>query len=134
MTDKEVRKLNRTQLLTLLSEMSAENESLRAGIEALHTEVEALQARIGSLTVTNEKLESLAGLSRRILAALGADDVPSEPTDTVSAPESADLRTEEEDVPPVIEPEPVREEASSEAWRGLFDNLKRALSGDGGRR
>ena len=39
MTDKEVRQLNRTQLITLLAEVSGENEELRAEVERLKEEI-----------------------------------------------------------------------------------------------
>ncbi len=63
MTDKEVRQLNRTQLITLLAEVSGENEELRAEVERLREEIE-------KLTVTNEKLEYIGSLSRQILEKL----------------------------------------------------------------
>ena len=63
MTDKEVRQLNRTQLITLLAEVSGENEELRAEVERLKEEIE-------KLTVTNEKLEYIGSLSRQILEKL----------------------------------------------------------------
>ncbi len=63
MTDKEVRQLNRTQLITLLAEVSGENEELRAEVERLKEEIE-------KLTATNEKLDYIANLSRQILERL----------------------------------------------------------------
>ena len=50
MTDREVRQLTRAQLISLLAEVTGENEELKAEIGRLNEEV-------GKLTVTNEKLE-----------------------------------------------------------------------------
>ena len=46
MTDKEVRQLNRTQLITLLAEVSGENEELRAEVERLREEIENIKRKI----------------------------------------------------------------------------------------
>ena len=52
MTDREVRQLTRAQLISLLAEVTGENEELKAEIWRLNEEV-------GKLTVTNAKLERL---------------------------------------------------------------------------
>ncbi|MBQ5412128.1 MAG: hypothetical protein IIU19_01970 [Oscillospiraceae bacterium] len=60
MTDREVRQLTRAQLISLLAEVTGENEELKAEIGRLNEEV-------GKLTVTNEKLERLEKISLNIL-------------------------------------------------------------------
>lgn len=60
MTDKEVRQLSRAQLISLLAEVTGENEELKA-------EVGRLKEEIGKLTVTDEKLEQLEKISLKIL-------------------------------------------------------------------
>lgn len=106
MTDKEVRRLSRSQLLALLAELSGENETLHAETERMREELEALR-------VTNEKLEALGDISRQILASVSVSDVP--PARQEAPAERDPSAGSEENAPPAPAGEPALEKADAAA-------------------
>ena len=60
MAEIEVKRLNRAQLVALLTDVTGENEALKTEIEEMRTEIEALSK-------TNEKLDTLTDLVGQML-------------------------------------------------------------------
>lgn len=119
MTDKEVRKLKRGQLVSLLAEAAAENDALRAELERLREQITALED-------TNERLETLGDLSRQILETVSRPEAQPEEAPTA---ESEDAAPEEDAVPaPAEEPGPAKDGPETETlasrlsawWKTVF--------------
>ncbi len=71
MTDKELRKLNRLELLELLLEASKENEKLKEKIEELKRENKTAQ-NIENLSVTTRQVETALKYANSLTASLKA--------------------------------------------------------------
>ncbi len=95
MTDKELRKLSRLELLELLLEASKENERLRDEIEALESENEAAQ-KLRTLSETALQLENALRYASTLIEALKEMPkktacVSGEKTKKTGSPSDADI-------------------------------------------
>lgn len=100
MTDKELRKLSRLELLELLLEASKENERLRDEIEALESENEAAQ-KLRTLSETALQLENALRYASTLTEALkempkktacvSGENVSGEKTKKTGSPSDADI-------------------------------------------
>lgn len=66
MTDKDFRKLNRTELLELLIKQTKENEALQAQLGVLNTRISELEAQLQQRTIMIENAGSIAEASLQL--------------------------------------------------------------------